>query len=169
MDGVHWSVKRALDWDFAGCHQGNGCERCEAKAIDEMQGTPWRLSTKHRGTKIRAHVTDDENQGDEKEEEPAQIQMEIYHEEDPGETVDDIVKKQEIIFSRIGQSCNFTVKTRDVLEYRPHLGCQGCQYIGGEVATQSDHSKECRSGLRQRWTKWTTSITHVPEPMQRQR
>ena len=32
----------------------------EGKAIDAMQGTPWRPSSKHRGTKIRAHITDEE-------------------------------------------------------------------------------------------------------------
>ena len=42
--------------------------RCEANAIDDMQGTPWQLSAMHRGTNIRAQKTDEEDQGDEEEE-----------------------------------------------------------------------------------------------------
>ena len=86
-----------------------GGQRFEAKAMDEMQGTPWRPSTKHRGTNVRAHITDEEDQGDDEEEEPEEIQTEIYDEEDPGETVQGTAK-EDVMFSRIGQSYNFTVK-----------------------------------------------------------
>ena len=52
--------------------------RFEAKAIDEMQGTPWRPPTMmHRETKIRAHMTVDGDQGAHEEEEPEEIQMDI--------------------------------------------------------------------------------------------
>ena len=74
----------------------------EARAIDEMPGKPWRPSNKHRGTKIRAHTTDEEDQGDDEEEEPEEIQVEI-DDEDPGETVEDFAK-EDVTFSRIGQS-----------------------------------------------------------------
>ena len=45
-------------------------QRFETEAIDDMQGTPWRPSTKHRGIKSRAHITDEEDHGDDEEEEP---------------------------------------------------------------------------------------------------
>ena len=32
----------------------------EATAIGEMQGTPWRPSTKHRGAKVGTRMTDEE-------------------------------------------------------------------------------------------------------------
>ena len=32
----------------------------QATAIGEMQGTPWRPSTKHRGAKVGTHMTDEE-------------------------------------------------------------------------------------------------------------
>ena len=35
---------------------------------------------------------------------PAEIEMDMYDGEDPGETVEDSAKKQNVIFSRIGQS-----------------------------------------------------------------
>ena len=110
-------------------------QRVEAKAIDEMQGTP---STKHRRTKIRTHETDEEDQGED-EEESEEIKMEIYDEEDPGETVEDIAMKQNVLFSRIGQSYIFTIKARGVLKCGPHFCCPGCKYITGEVATQPGH------------------------------
>ena len=56
--------------------------------------------------------TDEEDQGDVEEEEPEEIRMEIYGEEDPGQTVEDIAQKQDVIFRRFGQSYNFTVKAR---------------------------------------------------------
>ena len=65
--------------------------------------------------------------------------MEIYDEEDRGERV-----AQDVIFRRIGQSYNFTIRSRCVLKYGPHFGCLGCKYIAGEVASQSGHSKECK-------------------------
>ena len=43
--------------------------RFEAKSLDEMQGTPWRPSTKHRGAMLRARQTEDKDQSDEEEEE----------------------------------------------------------------------------------------------------
>ena len=48
-------------------------QRFEAKAIEEMQGTPWRPSTRHRGSKISARMTDEEDEGDDEEEEPEEI------------------------------------------------------------------------------------------------
>ena len=45
-----------------------------------------------------------------------EIQMARYDEEDPGETVEDVAKKQDATFSVIGQSCNFAIKARHVLQ-----------------------------------------------------
>ena len=137
-----------------------------AKAIDEMQRTPWRPPAKHWGIKIRAHVTDEEGQGDD-EEEPEDIQMDIIDEEDPGGTAEDTAKKQDVRFSRIGQSCNFTIKARHLLKYGPRLGCLRCKYITGGVATQPGHSKECKVRIMvemkkgeksHRTRKWYVSI-----------
>ena len=113
----------------------------EGKAIDAMQGTPWRLSSKHRGNQDQRT---NNRRGRPEEEEPEEIQMEIYDEEDRGERVEDIAEKQDVICSRIGQSFNFTIQSRYVLKCGPHLGCLGCKYIAGEVASQSGHSRECK-------------------------
>ena len=48
-------------------------QRFEAKAIEEMQSTPCRPSTRHRRTKTNARMTDKEDQGDDEEEEPEEI------------------------------------------------------------------------------------------------
>ena len=77
-----------------------------------------------------------EGQGDDEEEEPEEIQMGKNDGEDPGETVEDTAMKQDVIFSRIGQSYTFTIKSRDVPKYGPHLRCQGCKYFAAEFATQ---------------------------------
>ena len=50
--------------------------------------------------------------------------------------------KQDVIFSRFGQSYNFTIKALGVLACGSHLGCLACKYITGEVANQSGHGKE---------------------------
>ena len=39
--------------------------RFDAKAVDEMQGTPWRPSDKHQGVEVGTHRNEDEDQGDE--------------------------------------------------------------------------------------------------------
>ena len=41
---------------------------------------------------------------------PAEIWMDMYDGEDPGETVEDSAKQQHVIFSRIEQSQNCTIK-----------------------------------------------------------
>ena len=56
-----------------------------------------RQSIEHRGTKVRARITDEEET---EEDEFGEIQMDIYQEEDPGGTVEEIAKKQDVIFSR---------------------------------------------------------------------
>ena len=82
-----------------------GGQRFEAKAIDEMQGTPRRPSNKHRETKARTHLTDDE--AHDEEEEPEEIPMENFDEYVPGKTAEDTAKQQDVIVGRIGQSYNF--------------------------------------------------------------
>ena len=98
--------------------------RFEARAIDAMQGTPWRPSTKHQGTRVRTHKN---------RMSPKKSRL---IEEEPGVTAEE-VSKREVIFSRLGQLSNFTIKARHVLKYGPHPGSSGWKYITGEVATQS--------------------------------
>ena len=69
--------------------------------------------------------------------------MEIYDEEDRGER-EDMRRSRTSYCSRIGQTYNFTIRSRCVLKYGPHFGCLGCKYIAGEVASQSGHGKECK-------------------------
>ena len=64
------------------------------------------------------------------------IQMDIFDEEE-GERAEEVAKKREVVFSRFGQSSNFTIKARHVLKYGRHPGSSGWKYITGEVATQS--------------------------------
>ena len=86
VDWIHRGVRRALDWNPLNVIKARAVtalpdgQRFDAKAIDEMQGP----LTKHRRTEIRAHITDEEDQGDHEEEEFGDIQMEMYDEEDPG-------------------------------------------------------------------------------------
>ena len=63
------------------------------------------------------------------------IQMDIFDEEE-GERAEEVAKR-DVVFSRFGQSSNFTIKARHVLKYGPHPGSSGWKYISGEVATQS--------------------------------
>ena len=49
-------------------------QRFEARAIDAMQGTPWRPSTKHQGTRVGTYKADEEEDNDGKDE-PEEIQM----------------------------------------------------------------------------------------------
>ena len=63
--------------------------------------------------------------------------MDMFYEEEPGETAEEVGKRQGVIFSRIGRSYNSTIKARDVLSYGSHPGCPGCKYIIGESATKS--------------------------------
>ena len=95
------------------------------------------------GNHGQTHLTDDEDQCKDEEEEPAAIQMDKYDGEDPCETVEDSANNPEFIFSRIGQSYNFTIKARDVLTYVSQPGCPGCMYMTGEVATQPSHNEDC--------------------------
>ena len=68
-------------------------------------------------------MTDEE--GDDEEEEPEEIQVEIYDEEDAGESVEDTAKKQDVLSTGIGQSYNLTSKSRDVLKYGPQVTARG--------------------------------------------
>ena len=68
----------------------------EVKAIDEMEGTPWRPSTEHQGTSVRTHIADEEEQDNAGEEEPEEIQMDILDKEEPGKTAEEVVKKQDV-------------------------------------------------------------------------
>ena len=99
-----------------------GGQRFETEAIDEMQGILWRPSPKHRGIKIRAHMTDEQDQGDDEKEESGEIQM---------ETLRRSRGSRAISLSRHGMFCG-------------HPGCLGCRHTTGEVATPSGHSKECK-------------------------
>ena len=74
----------------------------DAKAGDEMQGTSWPPSTKHQRINVRTHKNEDDDQGDEDDEEVKEMLMGMYDEEDSEETAEDKVRKQNIIFSRIG-------------------------------------------------------------------
>ena len=137
-------MRRTLDWYSAAYGQGMGCD-CNYQ-MDK--GSRPRRSVRckaHRGrppTEHRGINADAAEQGNDGEEEPVDIQMKILDEEDTGETAEDVARKQFVIFSRIGQSYNFTIIARDLLKYGPHLGSLECKYINGEVAT--GHSKECK-------------------------
>ena len=71
--------------------------------------------------------------------------MEIIDEEEPGETAEEVAKKQDVMISRMGQSYTFTIEARCVLEYGPHSGCPGCKYIILEVARPSLATARSRS------------------------
>ena len=114
-------------------------QRLEAKAIDEMPGTPWRPSTEHRGTKVRTQITDEEEQGND-------------------ETAEDVAKKQDVTLTKIGQTNSVTMKARGVLKNEPHPGCLGCKYITGDVATQPRHSKECKIRIMVEKTRTSNAV-----------
>ena len=101
------------------------------------------MATVKQASGIQDQSTND-RRGRPEEEEPEEIQMEIYDEEDRGETVEDIAETQDVIFRRIGQSYKFTNQSRYVLKYGPQFGCLGCKYITGEVASHPGHGKECK-------------------------
>ncbi len=72
--------------------------------------------------------------------------MEVYEEEDPNETPEDIAEQQEeVIYRRVGESYSFYIKARDVAKYGAHPGCPECRFVLGEVAPQCGHNKECKS------------------------
>ena len=57
-----------------------------------MQGAPWRPSTEHQKTRVRTHITDEEQQSTD-EEEPEGAQMEVFDEEEPDETAEEVAKE----------------------------------------------------------------------------
>ena len=128
-------------------------QRFDAQAIQAMKGVPWRPSTKHPGSKIRTHIDEDKEGSDGDEEGDHEVQVEVYQDEDPQETLDDIKKEEEIIFSRSGESYGFYIKARDVAKYGATAGCPGCKYVKGEVTTQCGHSKECKTRMMQEMEK----------------
>ena len=73
--------------------------------------------------------------------------MEVYQEDDSRETIEEVAKQQEVIFSRIGETYGFYIKARDIAKYGPTPGCPGCRYIIGEVSTQCGHTKECKARI----------------------
>ena len=92
--------------------------------------------------KIRAHLTDEEDQGDNEEDGPEEIQMEIFDQEEPGETAEEVAKEQDVIFSRIEQSYTSNIKSRDVVKYEPHPGCPGHKCIWSQHRVQDhDHGR----------------------------
>ena len=103
----------------------------------------------HRGIKIRTHLSEKEDEGDEDEEEEEldEVPEEVYDDEDPPEVVEEIAKQQEIIYSRFGHSYNFTIKARDVIKYGATEGCPGCRFVIGELSAQCGHSKECKARM----------------------
>ena len=123
--------------------------RFDGKAIESMKGIPWKPSTRHRGIKIRTHLSEKEDEGDEDEEgeELDEVPEEVYDDEDPPEVVEEIAKQQEIIYSRFGHSYNFTIKARDVIKYGATEGCPGCRFVIGELSAQCGHSKECKARM----------------------
>ena len=60
-------------------------QRFNGKAIESMRGTPWEPSTRHKGTKIRTHLSEKEEEGDkeeeEEEEELDEVPEEVYNDE----------------------------------------------------------------------------------------
>ena len=110
-------------------------QRFNGKAIESMRGTPWKPSTRHKGTKIRTHLSEKEEEGDEEEEEEEEeldeVPEEVYDDEDPPEVVEEIAEQQEIIHSRVGLSYSFTIKARDVAKYGATAGCPGCRFHQG--------------------------------------
>ena len=116
--------------------QGEDCEcipdgqRFEAKAIDEMQGTPWRPSTLHQGTRVWSHTTNEEEQDNYEEDGPEETRRTYLTKKNqvrqPKKS-----KKQDVIFSRIGLSYFFHQVTRRAEVW---TSCPGCKYITGEIA-----------------------------------
>ena len=103
-----------------------------------MQGTPWRPSTQHQETRVRTH----ENRRRRtktmiKKKSPEKSRCKYLTKKSQ------VVKKQDVMFSRIGQSYNFNIKPRDVLKYGPYFCCSGYKDTTDKVATQSGHNREC--------------------------
>ena len=103
-----------------------------------MQGTPWRPSTQHQETRVRTH----ENRRRRtktmiKKKSPEKSRCKYLTKKSQ------VVKKQDAMFSRIGQSYNFNIKPRDVLKYGPYFCCSGYKDTTDKVATQSGHNREC--------------------------
>ncbi len=122
-------------------------QRFDGKAIDNIQGTPRRPSTKQKGTKIRSHIDENPEDGDADDEAEDDVQVEVYEEEDQNETIEDAAKQQAVTRSRVGESCSFYIKARDVAKYGTHAGCLGRRLLLGEVATQCGHNRECKSRM----------------------
>ena len=115
----------------------SGDKRFDGKAIEDMKGTPWKPSTKHKGTKIRTHLSEEEEEDDNEDEDDInEEQDEAYLDEDPPEVIEKITKQQEIIYNRIGLSYSFTIKARDVAKYGATPGCPGCRFVARELTVQ---------------------------------
>ena len=86
-------------------------ERFDAKALEEMRGTPWKPSTRHKGSRIRTHIDDGEDdEPDVYEEDAEEYKFQVDDELDDEEAIRDIEKVQDTMSSRIGQSYGFYIK-----------------------------------------------------------
>ena len=97
-------------------------QRFEAKALDDMQATPWRPSTKHRGAMLRAHETEDEDQSDEEQEEALDvIQMDIYSEDDPRRDSLTMLQGRKMSYSEGSASRTFPKSKHELCQSTAHI------------------------------------------------
>lgn len=105
------------------CHCIAGVsDNLDAKIIEEMRGQPWQPSTRHTETKTRTHIDEDDGAGDadDVEKQPApQADAEAYP--DHEEQTCDVVRAQELLESRVGQSYKFYIRARATC---PNTGSQ---------------------------------------------
>lgn len=97
----------------------------DAKAVEETRGRPLQSSARHTGSKIRAHIEDNEKSGvgeDIETPDAPQAEAEEYPEQEEEDTRDNW-KAEETIEGRAGQSYNFYIHARGVLKYGPTSGC----------------------------------------------
>lgn len=93
-------------------------QRYDAMHSDEVQGTPWKPSTKHVGDKLMTfiHESSDEDQGDRQEDghNPKDIMFSMEEEPEEGARIKLVAEAQQMFNNRQGVNYSFYIKARGV-------------------------------------------------------
>lgn len=123
-------------------------QRHDTMCIGEVQGAPWRPSTRHNGDKSRTFIPENEDGSHEypPDDEQDLDDFKFCADDDPGEDarIKQVAETQHMLHNRQGANYSFYIKARDVAKYAPTIGCPGCKYILGQVQNQCGHSPICK-------------------------
>lgn len=106
----------------------------------EVQGTPWRPSTKRNGDTLRTFIPEHEAEAQEHlpDDEQDLHDLSWTRAKESSES-----QRQQMLHNRQGMYYSFDKKAHDVAKYAPTARCRGCKYVTGQVQTRCGHSPSC--------------------------